>query len=353
MRLCNDEDEKEVFIIAKIAKDKLMSRATKRKAKAKRLVVRSVGCGLILLLMGGGVYLGYGEKLLSHFAAPVEIAATNSDLDEEAQQIISENGGHDDTIDSAVDEQASLPELAVDVEIKIDAEKDAVIADTENNAVDDSPPTAGPPVYTKCYNDGTKRVYLTIDDGPSASTEALLDVLKAYGVKATFFMLEPNMECYEASLVRLVEEGHMPGMHGVTHRKEKFYLDSNSVLWEMQYGQNFIKDKTGKWTSLIRVPYGSKPYMKPEYRQAVKEAGLSMWDWNVDSLDWKFKSEEYVTHTINQVVRLTEKQENPVILIHDTPKTAEYLPKLLDYLIENGYEFVLIDDATEPVQFPE
>ena len=214
-------------------------------------------------------------------------------------------------------------------------------------------PAVKQPIYTRTYDEvGAGTVYLTIDDGPSKSTARILDILKQYDVKATFFMLEPAMAAHSEELVRMAQEGHALGMHGVTHKKEVVYASEDSVVNEMLTGQAHIAELTGVTTPLFRAPYGSKPYMTEPYRQAVIEAGLSMWDWNVDSLDWKYRSEEYVEHTIQQVENLRAKGRTPVILIHDTEKTADSLPLLLEYLLEKGYQFALADGQTEPIQFP-
>lgn len=210
-----------------------------------------------------------------------------------------------------------------------------------------------PPIYTRSYDEvGSMTVYLTVDDGPSKNTARILDILDQYQAKATFFMLEPAMAAHSEELVRMAEEGHALGMHGVTHKKELVYKSADSVVEEMLTGQARIAELTGVTTTLFRAPYGSKPYMTADYRQAVLDAGLSMWDWNVDSLDWKYRSDEYVAHTITQLENLKAKGRTPVILIHDTEKTADSLPQLLDYLVEHGYRFALADGQTEPIQFP-
>lgn len=215
-----------------------------------------------------------------------------------------------------------------------------------------TPPEVHPPIYTHAYDSvGSQTVYLTIDDGPSKNTARILDILAQYQAKATFFMLEPAMSTYSAELVRMQEEGHALGMHGVTHNKNVVYASADSVVNEMLTGQARIAELTGVTTPLFRAPYGSKPHMTAEYRQAVSEAGLSMWDWNVDSLDWKYRNKNYVQHTINQLEKLKSQGRTPVILIHDTQKTADSLPLLLEYLVNHGYQFALINGETEPMQF--
>ena len=143
----------------------------------------------------------------------------------------------------------------------------------------------------------------------------------------------------------------MPAMHGVTHQVKKVYASAQSVTAEMQAGRDKVKELTGFTPSLIRVPYGSKPHMKPDYKEAVKNAGFIMWDWNVDSLDWKFRDERYVDHVLEQVKKLEEKGENPIILMHDTKYTVEHLPKLLQSLLDQGYTFKILHNRIDPLQF--
>lgn len=66
-------------------------------------------------------------------------------------------------------------------------------------------------------------IFLTFDDGPSATSNQLLDVLKAHQVKATFFMLGPQIKEHPAAVKRLHQEGHQLGLHGITHDVKRFY----------------------------------------------------------------------------------------------------------------------------------
>lgn len=196
-----------------------------------------------------------------------------------------------------------------------------------------------------------KTAYLTFDDGPGPYTNQILDILDKNDVKATFFMLEPNMRKYPKAVKRLVEEGHIPAMHGVTHQVKKFYKSKESVLNEMNAGKNYIKKLTGYDADLIRTPYGSAPYMKKEYMTAVKNAGFMLWDWNVDSLDWKYKDARFVQTVKKQVLSLEKKGESPVILMHDRKETMKHLPEVLKFLKERGYKFQVLDDSLQPIQF--
>lgn len=198
-----------------------------------------------------------------------------------------------------------------------------------------------------------KIVYLTLDDGPSATTGELLDILDQYEVKATFFMLGPYMNRYPAAVKQIVEEGHGLGLHGMTHRKEKFYASPAAALAEMSDDYAVLQKITGTGTTLIRPPYGSKPYFTKVFRDQVLGQGFHLWDWNVDSNDWKYKEDSTKIYdtVMEQVHKLQRSKTNPVILMHDQKATLNVLPDLLKSLKKEGYTFEIITEDMEPVNF--
>lgn len=204
-------------------------------------------------------------------------------------------------------------------------------------------PTNPPPQKTT--------IYLTFDDGPFKFSGELLSLLEKFHVKATFFMLDGNMLKYPDIVKEMVKNGHSVGMHGVTHDKTTFYASISSVIGEMKTAQKTIEFLTGLESSLIRTPYGSKPGMTAEYRQAVMIEGFEMWDWNIDSMDWYYKDERYVASVISQLEKLKDKKEPIVILLHERKETLTWLPMLLDYLQKNQYDFQPISETMEPVAF--
>jgi len=197
---------------------------------------------------------------------------------------------------------------------------------------------------------GEKVIYLTFDDGPASFTTEILDLLEKYNAKATFFMLQPSMKRYPEAIVEMVKRGHQVGLHSVTHDKNKFYASKNSVLSEMGLSQETLESISGVKTPLIRTPYGSVPHMKPEYIRAVNEAGFVMWDWNIDSLDWKLTDGSFVKNTIQQIENFS-KNEPMVVLLHDRQTTLNHLEKLLTYLSTNGYVMKALEWDMKPVQF--
>ncbi|WP_152394453.1 polysaccharide deacetylase family protein [Paenibacillus guangzhouensis] len=192
--------------------------------------------------------------------------------------------------------------------------------------------------------------YLTFDDGPNEYTEQILDVLKAYDASATFFMLKPHILQHANTAMRIVREGHAVGLHGVTHRAELFYASKESVIEEFNDTRYTLRAVTGKDTQLVRTPYGSILHMKPSYFDEVERWGYLLWDWNVDSRDWKYRDDRSVRAVKRRVRALRRSGKDPVILMHDRPETAELLKDIIAYLYEHGYRLNKLDETLKPVR---
>ncbi|AWB43551.1 xylanase deacetylase [Paenibacillus sp. CAA11] len=201
---------------------------------------------------------------------------------------------------------------------------------------------------------GKQPVYLTFDDGPSAHTGQLLDILSKYDAKATFFMLGNRISSYPAAVQRMVKEGHALGLHGMTHEKNKFYASPAAALKEMNQDNERLNKAVKQKTTLIRTPYGSKPYFTQSFRDKVLgEGGYHMWDWNVDSLDWKYKSNSRAIY--NNVMKQVHNEHKhgtaPLILFHDQAATLKVLPQILAELKKEGYNFEILTSEMKPVNF--
>ena len=212
------------------------------------------------------------------------------------------------------------------------------------------PPAAKPP--TSIPPPG-KRVFLTFDDGPNKHTAGILDYLKTNGVKATFFVLKPNVDKNPALIKRMFNEGHTIGCHGVTHDKSKFYSSPSAAVGGMRECFQSVTKITGESPSaIIRTPYGSKPYMTESYRKAMDGAGYKMWDWNVDSLDWSYNNAKKTSvYTNEQISKVISSGNAPVILLHDRIDTVDILKSFSMKLTLNGYVFVPITSSIEPYNF--
>ena len=204
-------------------------------------------------------------------------------------------------------------------------------------------------VSTKKEPDINKVAYMTFDDGPKRVTNLILDILAEYKVVGTFFILEPQIRRFPNTTCRIIREGHSVGLHGVTHQVSQFYASEQSVVEEFRKTRETLKRVTGSDTVLVRVPYGTVPHMKPEYIQAVKQAGYRLWDWNVDSLDWKYRDQRFVNLVKRRVIKLEKSGVPPVILMHDRPETACLLPEVINFLVEQGYVMKKLDSSLTPV----
>ncbi|MBS4214127.1 polysaccharide deacetylase [Bacillus sp. FJAT-29953] len=195
-----------------------------------------------------------------------------------------------------------------------------------------------------------KVVYLTFDDGPRPFSYDILNLLKKYNAKATFFMMEPNMRTYSEVVKQMVRDGHAVGVHGVTHEVSKVYHSPESFVSEMNQGIKCVLELTGEETRLIRPPYGSVPYITPSFKEAVDNENLLLWDWTIDSLDWKLRNGEYLQNVELQTEKLAGKSPL-IVLLHEKLSTFEHLEPLLKYYHDNGYDMQPLNHSMSPFQF--
>ncbi|AHV95855.1 polysaccharide deacetylase family protein [Paenibacillus sabinae] len=232
-------------------------------------------------------------------------------------------------------------------------EEPAEPAPDPSPAASESPGSSAPPQDSSKPVAQGKIVYLTFDDGPSATTGQLLDILDEHGAKATFFMLGPRIERFPNQVKRMVQSEQGLGLHGMTHMKSKFYASPSAALAEMNRDNALLKAVSGEFTKLIRTPYGSKPYFTKAFRDEVLGSGYRLWDWNVDSLDWKYGSEgdSVYANVVSQVNKLEKGGAAPIILMHDQKATLKVLPRILEYLQKKGYRYEIITSGMRPVNF--
>lgn len=184
----------------------------------------------------------------------------------------------------------------------------------------------------------SKVVYLTFDDGPNKYTPTILDILKKKKAHATFFMIEGNIKRNPKTVQRMIKEGNYPALHSVSHDVRKLYRGSSkNVAIEMEKTRQTLLRVSKFNSKLIRAPYGSKPYMKKPLRDALAKKGFKMWDWDIDTLDWKYNRTRPTMITSRVKSGLKGKKGPIVILFHDSRGTAQQLPIIIDYLRKKGY----------------
>ncbi|MEN1967521.1 polysaccharide deacetylase family protein [Lentibacillus sp. N15] len=195
-------------------------------------------------------------------------------------------------------------------------------------------------------------IYLTFDDGPSKVSHQLLNTLDKYQMKATFFMLGLNMKDHSDVVKRMKNEGFGLGLHGITHQAGKIYANPAAPVKEMTKDQQILVDIAGVKSKLVRLPYGSVPYLTEDMRDLLREKDFKIWDWNVDSRDWELKNKQYVQQTIEEIQQLEQAGETPVILMHDRPETVQHLSTLLNYIRKQGYQTKVLTNDMPAITFP-
>ena len=193
-------------------------------------------------------------------------------------------------------------------------------------------------LYKAYYEKKNRKVVaLTFDDGPNpATTNQALDSLSKYGIKATFFVLGKNVSGNEEILKRMKADGHVIGNHSWSHPVlSKLSLDeAKKQITDTEDALTKVLSSSSK---LMRPPYGA---ITDDIRNGLD---LSFIMWDVDSLDWKNKNEASILTEIQREVK-----NGSIILMHDIhAETVHALPKVIDYLKGQGYDFVTIPDLLD------
>lgn len=199
-------------------------------------------------------------------------------------------------------------------------------------------------------------VYLTFDDGPSDNTNAILDILNQYQVKATFFVVGKS-KTYDSVYKRIVEDGHSIGMHSYSHKYGEIYASIDSFCDDVEKLQELIFEKTGVMSKLYRFPGGSSNTVSQveieDLIACLEERGITYYDWNVSNLDATSEVLS-VDDIVENVTGNIQKYNNAIVLMHDANDkvlTVEALPIIIERLQEMGnVEILPITEQTTMIQ---
>ncbi len=201
-----------------------------------------------------------------------------------------------------------------------------------------------------------KVIYLTFDDGPSSHTGRLLDVLKKYGVKVTFFVKNST---HLDMLTRAAEEGHAVAIHTFSHNYSKIYASDEAFMADLKAIQDVIYQYTGKLSMLTRFPGGGSNTVSSAYNRGImtrltkhlEELGYQYFDWNVDSNDAggaKSADEVY-----ENVIKGIGNRQNSVVLQHDTQDfSVDAVERIIAWGLCNGYTFKPLDHDSPTCHHP-
>lgn len=198
-----------------------------------------------------------------------------------------------------------------------------------------------------------KVVYLTFDDGPSANTQKIMDILAKYDAKATFFVTGRNQD-YNYLIKDAYQAGHTIALHTYSHEYSTVYASVDAYFDDLNKVGQMVKKEIGFVPHYIRFPGGSSNTISRRYCQGIMstltkkviEQGYQYYDWNGDSTD---ASGNHVA--VAKLIRNGTlcHDNNVMILCHDTQAkdtTVQALPSIIEHYKNLGYTFKGIDDAT-------
>ncbi len=199
-------------------------------------------------------------------------------------------------------------------------------------------------------NRGT--VYLTFDDGPGVYTAELLDTLKKYNVKATFFVTGVGDD---ALILREYQEGHTVGLHTFSHNYAYIYQSIDAFFEDLYRVQERVKNITGYTSYLMRFPGGSSNTVSTRYDggtrimsrlvNEVAERGFTYFDWNVSSGD--AGGANSADAVFENVVYALKEGGSSVVLQHDIKGfSVAAVERIIQYGLANGYTFAALDASS-------
>ncbi len=214
-------------------------------------------------------------------------------------------------------------------------------------------------------------VALTFDDGPNANTPAVLDVLKAMNVKATFFIVGEMARRYPDILARVAAEGHLLANHSATHPllSRRFDADPEKLINQIREVHDQIAPlmkPTDKF--YFRAPYGSwrsahadilnadpilRNYIGPIYWDNGGESSMTRDGYVMSAADWSCWHHHWSAETCAKgYLREIRRHDGGVVLMHCVHRQSGALVEaVLPALIEEGYRFARIDQVPEYKQY--
>jgi peptidoglycan/xylan/chitin deacetylase (PgdA/CDA1 family) len=182
-------------------------------------------------------------------------------------------------------------------------------------------------IWNKDRNE--KVLYLTFDDGPhEKATPFVLDTLKKYNAKATFFCIGKNVVQHPSLYERIITEGHSIGNH-TQHHLNGWKTDNAVYLNDISEGQKHIQ------SNLFRPPYGR--IKLSQAKQLKQTMSIIMWDVLSGDFDTSLSPEKCLRHVLKNA------QSGSIIVFHDSEKAwhrmSFALPKVLEHFNKQGFKF--------------
>ena len=187
-------------------------------------------------------------------------------------------------------------------------------------------------------------IYLTFDDGPGPYTADLLDLLKKYNIKVTFFVTNQRPD-YREMIAREAAEGHSIGIHSASHSYD-IYASEETFWNDMNAMRDIIVEQTGKAPEIMRFIGGSST-TKANYNPGIisrlaaqaEEKGYAYFDWNVSTGDGNFSIS--TADAYKYAIEGISNRSSSVVLMHDLNKNSmAAVEDIIIWGLTNGYTFL-------------
>ena len=186
-------------------------------------------------------------------------------------------------------------------------------------------------IYQRCTwsIDAKQSIYLTFDDGPDPSaTPWVLDTLRLFDAKATFFCIGKNVEAHPQIIDQVLSEEHAIGNHSYSHLSG-WTTRSDKYISDVKKCADLVD------SNLFRPPYGR---LKPsQLKELLQDYKIIMWDVMCGDFEARLSPEKCLRNITQNA------KEGSIILLHDSPasiaKLKYVLPEVLAYFTSKGFKF--------------
>lgn len=199
-----------------------------------------------------------------------------------------------------------------------------------------SPADSTQPQSGRVIDPSKPMIALTFDDGPGNYTTQIVDILRQYDVRATFFMVGNRVANYEDAVRAVVAQGSEIGTHTWAH-KDLTGISPDAIESQLRRGMDIIEQATGQKVTTMRPPYGAS---NKDVRDVSRTLGLTIVTWNVDTEDWKTNNADA---TYNAIMR--HVKDGSIILCHEIKSsTAQVMHRVIPDLIDKGYQLLTVSE---------
>lgn len=190
-----------------------------------------------------------------------------------------------------------------------------------------------------CKKNSQMKIALTFDDGPHpVYTREILDILREYNIRATFFVIGENVEKYPELVEQELAEGHEVGNHTYSHCHLS-EVAPEKIIREIEACEATVYQLCEYRTKLFRPPEGVLPEAIHDY---TANADYTVVLWSIDTYDWAH-------NPIDRIMENVRRNADPgdIILMHDSVNdslTPDALRQVIPYLLSEGYSFVTVSE---------